>query len=240
MPCYLPPSSVLVALFAITSAQAFVPANKISPAEPPASTITAQAPSTFVLLKKASVTTARGSGPATTTALLAKKKKKVAAAASSKIQVKMLKHVEGTGHLGEVVMVTPAFFNNKLRPSGAAEKISDEAVAAEQKEKDEKRRQVLEAAKDAQSKVTDMEISLTMKAGPEGHLFGSVGHKTILKELQSKFPKGALGKKVKISSIKDEEGNEISGDVKDLGTYTARIELLKDVEAKFTVTISKA
>ena len=35
-------------------------------------------------------------------------------------------------------MVTPAFFNNKLRPSGAAEKISDEAVAAEQKAKDEK------------------------------------------------------------------------------------------------------
>ena len=137
-------------------------------------------------------------------------------------------------------MVTPAFFNNKLRPSGAAEKISDEAVAAEQKAKDEKRRQVLEAATDVQSKITDMELSLSMKAGPEGHLFGSVGQKAIVKELQSKFPKGALGKKAKIISVKDADGGEISGDIKELGTFTARIELLKDVEAKFAITIVEA
>ena len=142
--------------------------------------------------------------------------------------------------IGDVVMVTPAFFNNKLRPTGSAEKITDEAVAAERKEKDDKRRQVLDAATDVQSKITDMEITLKMKAGPEGHLFGSVNNKSILKELQSQFPKGAMSKKSKIVSVKDGEGNGVEGDIKDLGTYTARIELLKDVEAKFTVQIVEA
>lgn len=143
--------------------------------------------------------------------------------------------------IGDVVMVTPAFFNNKLRPTGSAEKISDEAVAAERKEKDDKRRQVLDAATDVQSKINDMEITLKMKAGPEGHLFGSVNNKSILKELQSQFPKGAMGKKAKIVSVKDGNGNEeLDGDIKDLGTYTARIELLKDFEAKFTVQIVEA
>lgn len=137
-------------------------------------------------------------------------------------------------------MVTPAFFNNKLRPTGSAEKISDEAVAAERKEKDDKRRQVLDAATDIQSKISDMEITLKMKAGPEGHLFGSVNNKSILKELQSRFPQGAISKKAKIVSVKDGEGTEVDGDIKDLGTYTARIELLKDVEAKFTVQIVEA
>lgn len=113
-------------------------------------------------------------------------------------------------------------------------------MAAERKEKDDKRRQVLDAATDIQSKITDMEITLTMKAGPEGHLFGSVNNKSILKELQSHFPKNAMPKKVKIVGVKDGDGNEVDGDIKDLGTYTARIELLKDVEAKFSVQIVEA
>ena len=138
-------------------------------------------------------------------------------------------------------MVTPAFFNNKLRPSGAAEKISDEAVAAERKIRDDQRRQVLDAATDVQSKITEMDaIKLSMKAGPEGHLFGSVNPKTILKELQSLFPKGAMGKKARIVSVRTEDGQRVDGDIKELGTYSARVELLKDVEAKFAVQIVEA
>ena len=85
MPRYLPPSA-FVAICIFSLSDAFVPANKITPAEPPVG---------------AQCTLARGSSRSstTTTALNAKKKKKTAPAASSKIQVKMLKHVEGTGHV---------------------------------------------------------------------------------------------------------------------------------------------
>lgn len=138
-------------------------------------------------------------------------------------------------------MVAPAFFNNKLKPSGSAEVVDDETVAAERKAKEEQRRQVLDAAKTMQDKIADMEIALTMKAGPDGHLFGSVSHKNIMDELKKQFPKGALGKKVKIVSVKDEEDKEVPhGDIKDVGNFSARIELLKDVEAKFSVKVSEA
>ena len=85
MPRYLPPS-VFVAICIFSLSDAFVPANKITPAEPPL---------------RPTWTLARGIGSSrssTTTALNAKKKN-TASAASSKIQVKMLKHVEGTGHV---------------------------------------------------------------------------------------------------------------------------------------------
>jgi len=181
-------------------------------------------------------------------ALFAKKKKKKSGgggggSSGGKVQVKMLKHVPGTGSVGDVVMVTPAFFNNKLRPSGSAERIDDETVAAERRAKDEERRAALDAAKSMQDKITDINLQLSMKAGPEGHLFGSVGHKTILTELRNQFPKGALGKRVKIVSVKDENDKEVTdhhGDIKDLGTFTVRVELLKDVEAKFAVTVNQA
>ena len=142
-------------------------------------------------------------------------------------------------------MVTPAFFNNKLKPSGSAERIDDETVAAERKAKDEQRRQVLDAALSMQEKINDMdELQLSMKAGPDGHLFGSVGHKTILQELRKQFPKGAVGKKAKIVSVKnadtDEEVVDHHGDIKDLGTFSVRLELLKDVEAKFNVKVNEA
>lgn len=103
MPRYLPPSSVFVAICIFSLSDAFVPANKITPAEPPA------VPTDACLIFKggATCTLARGSSRSsittaaatTTTTALNAKKKKTAPAASSKIQVKMLKHVEGTGHV---------------------------------------------------------------------------------------------------------------------------------------------
>lgn len=83
MPRYLPPS-VFVAICIFSLSDAFVPANKITPAEPPLT-----------------CTLARGIGSSrsSTTTALSAKKKNTAPAASSKIQVKMLKHIEGTGHV---------------------------------------------------------------------------------------------------------------------------------------------
>ena len=72
--------------------------------------------------------------------LYAKKKKKdTTVGKSGKIQVKLLKYVAGTGSAGEVIMVAPAFFANKLQKTGSAVRISDDDVEKEsevQKQKD--------------------------------------------------------------------------------------------------------
>ena len=72
-------TSMLLATCLISSSHAFVPANKITPAEPPAA--------------KSNPTSSTARGHAT----LQMAKKKKTPAASNKIQVKMLKYVEGTG-----------------------------------------------------------------------------------------------------------------------------------------------
>ena len=67
---------------------------------------------------------------------MAKKKKDTTVGKGSKVQVKLLKHVAGTGQAGEIIMVAPAFFTNKLQKTGSAKRISDEEVQKEMAEKD--------------------------------------------------------------------------------------------------------
>eukprot|EP00586_Coscinodiscus_wailesii_P011159 CAMPEP_0172495894 /NCGR_PEP_ID=MMETSP1066-20121228/79676_1 /TAXON_ID=671091 /ORGANISM="Coscinodiscus wailesii, Strain CCMP2513" /LENGTH=176 /DNA_ID=CAMNT_0013267899 /DNA_START=313 /DNA_END=843 /DNA_ORIENTATION=- len=156
-----------------------------------------------------------------------------------KVQVKLLKNIPGTGVIGDVIMVTPAFFENKLKKTQSAVRISDEEVSKEKETRAKKQKAELETANDMKDHLTDYELVLKRKAGPEGHLFGGVGKKVILEELRSGFPKGALdGKSVKISKIKDaESGEEVKQDIKEIGVFTATISLLSDIKADFSVTV---
>ncbi len=171
-------------------------------------------------------------------ALFAKKKKSTSAPKSGKIQVKLLKFVEGTGSIGDVVMVAPAFFEHKLKKTGSAVRISDEDVAKERAEADANHKALVDEASALQEKICDMELPIAMKAGPDGTLFGGVGKKAILSELKTHFPKGTLdAKSIKIISVKGEDEKEMKGDIKSVGKYTAIIALMKDITAKFDISI---
>jgi len=171
--------------------------------------------------------------------LYAKKKKKSSnEAKSNKIQVKLTKNVPGTGVIGEVIMVAPAFFENKLKRTQSAVRISDEEVADGNAKKNEKNRVEKNNAIDTKGKVEDIALSLSKKTGPDGRLFGSVTHKVILEELGKKLPKGSLGsKKVKITVIESEDGDDVGRDIKNTGAYKATIRLLEDVSAEFAIEV---
>lgn len=175
-----------------------------------------------------------------TAPLFAKKKKKDATVGKGgKIQVKLLNHLAGTGQAGEVIMVAPAFFQNKLQKSGIAIRISDEEVAKEQSEKAVEDKEELDAATSLKEKIEGMELNLPKKAGPDGQLFGGIGNKHILSEMKSGFPKGALNAKhIKITSIKDDEGKKLKHDIKHVGEYTSSISLLKGVSADFKISVT--
>jgi len=161
------------------------------------------------------------------------------AAKGGKLQVKLLKYVEGTGSIGDIVMVAPAFFENKLKRTGSAVLISDEEVDAENKKKLLLQKAQLEQALDMQKKIQEVELSMVKKAGPEGHLFGGVAKKDILEELKRKFPKGALdGKQIKIATVQRVEGEEVKADIKEVGLYTSTINLLGDITARFRVNVT--
>mmetsp|Transcript_14089 Transcript_14089/g.21518 ORF Transcript_14089/g.21518 Transcript_14089/m.21518 type:complete len:241 (-) Transcript_14089:272-994(-) len=166
------------------------------------------------------------------------KKQKAGGTARKKIQVKMLKHVAGTGQAGQVVMVTPAFFNNKLRPSASAEMISDEEVEkAEQKAKADKELK-MNVAKAAQEELEGFTLVIKRKAGPEGNLFGGVGAKAIVTELDKQLPnKLWKSKGVKIVSVVDEADKKVKGDIKHVGKFSASINLTSDTVGKINISL---
>jgi len=165
-------------------------------------------------------------------------KKKQAIGKGGKLQVKLLKYVEGTGKIGDVVMVAPAFFENKLKREKAAVLISDEEIAAQKEEDESQLKEKIQAAKDVQEKLKDFTLVIPHKAGPSGHLFGGISNKLILDELKKNFPAGALeGKQVKITSVEGEDGKKMKHDIKDLGDFTVNISLFKDIDANLIVSV---
>jgi ribosomal protein L9 len=170
--------------------------------------------------------------------LFAKKKKDVNAGKSGKIQVKLLKHIAGTGSAGDIISVAPAFFANKLQKSGSAVKITNEEVEKDNAVKAEQEEEAKDLANVLKEKFENITLELPKKAGPDGKLFGGISYKTVIDELKTKFPKGALDAKyIKITDMKDEDGASLNHDIKSVGDYTATISLLKGISTDFKVSI---
>ena len=166
----------------------------------------------------------------------------------------MLKTVPGTGQSGDVVLVTPAFFNNKLRPTASAAIISDEQVAEEQAAEAARQREQTKQATALQELLQD-DFSLRMqcKAGPEGQLFGAIHAKTILAALSEEIPEvvensddaaaeqeflSQKKRSVKLTGLVDKgSGKKMRGDIKHVGEYEATVSLTKKISAKFTVVV---
>lgn len=171
--------------------------------------------------------------------LWAKKKKTASPAASKKIQVKLLKYVSGTGSAGDVVLVTPAFYNNKLRPTKSATPITDDELRAEQSEQQAQ----MEANSAAATKIKeqleqdDFSLVIQKKAGPDGQLFGAVSTKVILNSLRDTVSDDYLNQKqVKIVQVA-QDGKKMRGDIKHVGDYGVNLALTKDISAKFEVSV---
>jgi ribosomal protein L9 len=157
--------------------------------------------------------------------------------------VKLLQNVPGTGQAGEVILVTPAFFNNKLLPTHLAKIISDEQVEQERQAKNAK-----EQADDARAVQLKAQIEalpalvLRRKVGPNGQLFGGVGPKMIMDLLSSAIPDEfwTQQKGVKITAMMDavDGQKKIVGDIKTVGTYRANIALTKAHSATLSFVIA--
>ena len=174
------------------------------------------------------------------TVLFAKKKRGAAAVKGGKVQVKILKHVEGTGRVGDVVSVSPAFWENKLKKTGSAIMITDEEVLTQKKEAAAVAEEALDHANHVKEKIEGMgAIAFAKKAGPDGHLFGGINKKSILLMLQSNFPNGALsGKAYKVLDVKDESGSSLNHDIKEVGEYQADISLHPKVDVRVKIIVT--
>jgi large subunit ribosomal protein L9 len=179
-----------------------------------------------------------GYGLYSPSALQAKKKKTSAPAGGKKIQVKLLKHVAGSGQAGDVIQVTPPFFNNKLKPTQLAIIISDEEVAKEKAEADDKASAEKSKANELQEVLNETTLIIKRKAGPDGQLFGGIGSKVIMEKLKEIINDDFLSEKwIKVAEISGEDGKKMRGDIKHTGEFGARITLLSDISARIVVSV---
>jgi ribosomal protein L9 len=216
--------------------QTAIGASFVPPAAPSVTGST-PAPTAITFARNQAVSNGYGSYSSAGTVLKAKKNSPSAPAAK-KVQVKLLKHVAGTGQAGDVIQVAPAFFNNKLRPTKSAELISDEEAEKERSEQEEMEKEMKDTAIELQSKLSETTLSLSRKAGPDGQLFGGIGPKIITSELKKIFGGDFLSLKgVKIAEIIDEGGKKVRGDIKHTGKFEARIVLMKDISEKIVISV---
>jgi ribosomal protein L9 len=159
----------------------------------------------------------------------------------TKIQVKLLQHIAGTGQAGDVIQVTPAFYNNKLRPERLAKPITDEEVEKQTEESQQKRQQTLEVVETIQSLLDNHSVRLSdNKTGPDGHkLFGGIGPKKLIQALIDEIPPSedireylSKNKQVKVLEIVQEgSGEEVKGDIKETGSYKMKLQLYKQEDS---------
>jgi large subunit ribosomal protein L9 len=232
-------SVLLVAATAKFSCAA--PATNTASFVPPAAPSvvrSAPAPTDITFARAQAVSSGYGMYPVTGSALYAKKAAGPAST-SKKVQVKLLKHVAGTGQAGDVINVTPAFFNNKLRPTKSAVMISDDEVDKQNTEAEAAAAETKLKATELQTKLSEITLTISRKAGPEGQLFGGIGPRGVVQELQNLINDDFLdGKTVKIAELTDSTGSKIRGDIKHTGEFGAKIVLAKDISAKFSITIN--
>ena len=147
-----------------------------------------------------------------------------------KVKVILKENIKGVGKKDEIVEVKDGYANNFLFKENKAviantENINKLKNKAEKSEKTHARD--VKNAETLKEKIHDKEITLAVKAGANGKVFGSVGSKEIVEEIKKVFGLDVDKKKI------DSENSRM----KDLGIHNVEIKLHNEVRAIIKVKL---
>ncbi len=137
------------------------------------------------------------------------------------MNVILLERIGNLGDLGEEVVVKPGFARNFLIPQGKAVRATDANRAEFEQRRAELERQAAEVMAEAEKRGAQLEgmaVTIVVKAGDEGKLYGSVGTHDIADAIAAK------GVEIEKSEVKLPEGT-----IRELGDYEIDIQLHSDV-----------
>ena len=144
------------------------------------------------------------------------------------MNVILLKNVENLGQTGDTVKVKDGYGRNFLVPRGLAV-IADERnsrrMAHQKRQAEAAAAKELGAAQELAEKINDTAISIKREAGEEGKLFGSVTNRDIAEAIH------AEGIDVDRRSIILEDT------IRNIGVYTVRVKLHREIEASVKVYV---
>jgi large subunit ribosomal protein L9 len=145
------------------------------------------------------------------------------------MEVILREDIEKLGHRGEVVKVAPGYARNFLLPK----KLAVAATASNKKIVEQERDAYLRREAKAKNEAEDLGrmlakvvITITQRAGEEGHLFGSVTAKDIADGLERQ------------NYTIDRRKIQLEDPIKNVGEYKVPVRLHRDVTAEVTVNVA--
>ncbi|KRQ85971.1 50S ribosomal protein L9 [Caloramator mitchellensis] len=137
--------------------------------------------------------------------------------------------VKGVGKKGDVVNVSDGYARNFLFPRNLAIEATEGSLRQVQAQKameEQKKKEELQKAKELAKKISELTVELTVKAGENGKLFGSITSKDIAEQLKKQHGIEIDKKKI-----------ELDDAIKMAGVYNVEIKVYPEVSAKLKVNI---
>jgi len=137
------------------------------------------------------------------------------------MKIILTQDIKNLGHKDDVVTVKSGYGRNYLIPQGKAKLATEGALkmlAEDIRQREFKLEKIKKDATELAAKLDGIEITITAKAGASGKIFGSVTNLQIANALKEK------GYDVDRRVIAVD-------DIKNIGSYTADINLFKEVKA---------
>ena len=148
----------------------------------------------------------------------------------SDMRVILLKDVKDVGKRLEVKEVSDGYARNFLFARNLAKPATKEALEWLETQKEIIEKQAEEGLKKSQdlaSRLDDLEVAITVKAGDEGQLYEQITGPKIAEHLQE------MGYTIKKDQI------VLDSPIKDIGEYTAKVVLDHNLEAEIHIIISE-
>lgn len=145
------------------------------------------------------------------------------------MNVILLERIRNLGDLGDEVAVKPGFARNFLIPQGKAVRATAENRSVFEERRAELERVANERLGEAQARAATLEgmaVTIVVKAGDEGKLYGSVGTQDIAEAVAAK------GAEVEKSEVRLPEGP-----IRSIGEYEIDLQLHSDLTVAIKVSV---
>lgn len=148
------------------------------------------------------------------------------------MKVILTEDVKGQGKKGQMVNVSDGYARNFLLAKGLAVEATATNVnvmKTRQAAEAARKAKELAEAKELAAQLSKVTLTIRVKAGENGKLFGAVSNKDVADELKKQYKFDVDKKKLVLREM-----------IKSLGTYEVQAKLYNEVSAKFNVVVAEA
>ena len=145
------------------------------------------------------------------------------------MKVILTQDIKGVGKKDEIINANDGYARNFLFPKKLAVEANSKNMSLLQGRKDSanfKKEQEKEKANEIKEKLSKIMLTIKVKAGENGKIFGSITSKEISLELKNQF-------KIEI----DKKKVNLKEPIKELGTFTVDIKLYENIVGKLKINI---